>query len=105
MSTTTPIIVTPPPPPPPPQKILWIPIMPDAKYVMRKVSTWLALAATAIGIYCGASLAAYGLAPDEARAAVTAAELAWYARGSMIAAGITALIPFATSYRQKAPPA
>lgn len=106
MSTSGPIINTPPPPPPPPppvQRILGIPIMPDAKHVMRKASTWLALAATAIGAYCGASLAAYALSPEEARASISAAELAWYARGSMIAAGITALIPIATSIRQKKP--
>lgn len=88
---------------PPPKKILGIPVMPDARHVLRKASTWLALAATAVGGYCGASLAAYALAPEEARAAITAAELAWLARGSMIAAGITALIPIATSIRQRAP--
>lgn len=73
----------------------------DAHLVWRKWSTWLALAATAIGAYCGASLAAYAIAPEEARAAVSAAELAWYARGSMISAGITALIPLATSIKQQ----
>lgn len=87
----------------PPKKVLGIPVMPDAKHVMRKASTWLALAATAIGAYCGASLAAYAMAPDAARAAITAAELAWYARGAMVSAGITALIPIATSIRQKQP--
>lgn len=101
---STPIIITPPPPPPPPPKnFLGIPVMPDARYVLRKASTWMALIATAIGAYCGASLAAYAIAPEEARAAISAAELAWYARGAMAAAGITALIPFATSWRQKAP--
>lgn len=105
MSTSGPIIITPPPPPPPPpvQRILGIPVMPDAKHVMRKASTWIALVATAVGAYCSANLAAYALTPAEARAAVSAVELAWYARGSMFAAGITALIPLATSWRQKAP--
>ena len=105
MSTSGPIINTPPPPPPPPpvQRILGIPVMPDAKHVMRKASTWIALIAAGVGAYCGASLAAYALTPTEVRAAFSAAELAWYARGSMFAAGITALIPIATSIRQKAP--
>lgn len=101
----------PPPPPPPspprastaPRKVLGVPLTSDAGLVLRKASTWLALAATGLGLYCGASLGAYALAPAEAKAAFSVAELVWYTRGSMLAAGITALIPLATSIRQKAP--
>lgn len=96
----SPIILTPPPPPPPPPPVEKAAL---AFPWWRKWSTWLALTATAVGAYCGASLAAYAMAPDAARAAITAGELAWYARGAMVSAGITALIPIATSIRQKTP--
>lgn len=76
----------------------------DAKCWARKWSTWLAGGAALVGAYCGASLAAYALSPDAARAAISGTELAWYARGTMISAGITALIPLATSIQQKGLP-
>ena len=83
------------------RKVLGIfPATADAHLWWRKLSTWLAAMAALIGAYCGASLAAYAITPEEARAAVSAAELAWYARGAMISAGITALIPLATSIQQ-----
>ena len=73
----------------------------DAKFWARKWSTWLAGAAAIVGAYCGASLVAYAVAPDAARAAISGTELAWYARGTMISAGITALIPIVTGLKQK----
>lgn len=87
----------------PPKKVLGIPVTHDARYVLRKASTWIALIAAGVGAYCGASLAAYALSPNEARASFSAAELVWYTRGSMFSAGITALIPIATSIRQRLP--
>lgn len=77
-----------------------VPLTADAGKVLRKASTWVALTAAAIGAYCGASLAAYAMTPDEARAAISAVELAWYSRGVMISAGIAALVPLATSWAQ-----
>lgn len=77
-----------------------IPLTADAGKVLRKASTWVSLTAAAIGAYCGASLAAYALTPQEARTAIGAAELAWYARGMMVSAGIAALVPLATSWAQ-----
>lgn len=73
----------------------------DAHLWWRKASTWLSWAAALVGAYCGASLGAYALAPEEARAAFSAAELAWYTRGAMASAGIAALVPLATSIRQQ----
>lgn len=89
-----------PPPPPPRQKLLGLERAPDAHLWARKWSTWLAAAAALLGAYCGGNLAAFALAPEKAQAAISAAELAWYARGTMISAGIAALVPLATSIRQ-----
>lgn len=95
MSSPVPIIT------PPPKKLLGvIPLTADAGKVLRKASTWVAWTAAGIGAYCGASLAAYALTPDEARAAISAAELAWYSRGMMVSAGVAALVPLATSWAQ-----
>ena len=90
-----------PPPPPPRPKLLGLERTHDAHLWLRKASTWLAASAALLGAYCGGNLAAFALAPEKAQAAISAAELAWYARGTMIAAGIAALIPLATSIRQK----
>lgn len=88
--------------PPKKPKVLGIfPATSDAGLWWKKASTWLAAAAALIGAYCGASLAAFALSPEEAKAAVSASELAWYARGTMISAGIAALIPLATSIKQQ----
>lgn len=97
MSTSGPIILTPPPPPPPPpmQKILGIPIMPDAKHVMRKASTWLVgiagLSTLALATYAAWPSRLQELTPDWALGTLGVLQLAYV------------LVPAATSIRQKAP--
>jgi len=103
MSTVPIIHPDPPPPPSPPRassppvrRVLGVPLTSDAGLVLRKASTWLAVASAS----SGAGLAAYAILPGRAQGLFP--DWALIAM-SVVAVGSALAVPLATSIRQKAP--
>ena len=94
------IIITPPPPPPPPpppaEKVLGVPLARDARYVLRKWSTWLVgiagLSTAAIATYSAWPDRLQQITPDWALGVLALMQMAYV------------LVPLATSIQQKRNP-
>lgn len=73
----------------------------DARFVLRKVSTWLSIAAASISASCGAALLAFSALPAQAQVTVDAGMLGVLSKCMMAAAAVSALVPVATSVAQQ----